>query len=315
MATDGRLIFSNIVSGIDVWSLPLQANQGKVVGEPQRLTQDADRDYRPSVSGDGKTMVFISERSGNADIWKKDLESGKETALTATPFTEEHPVITSDGKKVAYVINTGKPGTYVLSIHRGVLEKVSDDWHRPHDWTSDGRWILGTFPSKHKPNWSRVGLLDVFTQKNLEPLQHPDWQLHSPRFSPDERWIAFHATNNPTTRRIFVAPFLMAKAASQSEWIAVTSGKELDREPRWSPDGNLLYFISERDGFRCLWAQRLHSVKKRPVGSPFAVHHLHRSRLTNRLSDTGLIGLAVLRDRIFLSLEELTGNIWMTNLN
>jgi eukaryotic-like serine/threonine-protein kinase len=116
------------------------------------------------------------------------------------------------------------------------------------------------------------------------------------------------------TRRIFIAPCVKREVVGESEWIAVTGGTDMDREPRWSPDGNLLYFISERDGFRCLWAQRLDPVRKQMVGSPFAVHHLHRSRLNNRMGDTGLIGLFVSRDKIFLSLEELTGNIWMTKL-
>jgi serine/threonine protein kinase/Tol biopolymer transport system component len=313
IAADGRLVFSNLVSNIDVWSLPIQANRGRVTGEAQRLTQDAARDYCPSVSADGKTLVFLSKRSENTDIWKKDLESGKETALSATPSNEQYPVISDDGTKVAYVIDESQmTAIYVLSINRGVSEKIGDGWHRPADWSSDGKWILYTLPPKDKSLRSRVGLLNVFTQEKFDLLQHPDWIFHSLRFSPDERWIAFHATNNPMTRRIFIAPCIKGKAVGENEWIAVTGGADMDREPRWSPDGNLLYFISERDGFRCLWAQRLDQVRKRPRGAPFAVHHFHRSRLNNRMGDTGLIGLSVSRDKIFLSLEELTGNIWMT---
>ena len=39
--------------------------------------------------------------------------------------------------------------------------------------------------------------------------------------------------------------------------------------PIWSPDGNLLYFLSERDGFRCIWGQKLDPASKRPLGAPF----------------------------------------------
>jgi eukaryotic-like serine/threonine-protein kinase len=316
IAADGRLVFSNLVSNIDVWGLPIQANRGRVAGEAQRLTQDAARDYCPSVSADGKTLVFLSERSENTDIWKKDLESGKETALSATPFSEQYPVISDDGTKVAYIIDDSQiAATHVLSINRVVSEKIRDGWHRPADWSSDGKWILYTLPPRDKSHRSRVGLLNAFTQEKFDLLQHPDWILHSLRFSPDERWIAFHATNNPMTRRIFIAPCIKGAVVGESEWVAVTAGADMDREPRWSPDGNLLYFISERDGFRCLWARQLDPVRKRPIGSPFAVHHFHRSRLNNRMGDTGLIGLSVSRNKIFLSLEELTGNIWMTKLN
>ena len=89
----------------------------------------------------------------------------------------------------------------------------------------------------------------------------------------------------------------------------------MDREPRWSPDGSLLYFLSERDGFRCLWAQRLDPATKHAVGLPRGIHHFHRSRLANLMADTGQIGLAVTSDKIYLSLEEVTGNLWMTKLD
>ena len=55
---------------------------------PQQVTGSAF-DAHTSVSADGKKLVFISTRSGNPDVWMKDLESGKETALTATPSREE----------------------------------------------------------------------------------------------------------------------------------------------------------------------------------------------------------------------------------
>ena len=35
----------------------------------------------------------------------KDLVSGKETALTATPSHEEQPEITADGTRVSYVVS------------------------------------------------------------------------------------------------------------------------------------------------------------------------------------------------------------------
>jgi hypothetical protein len=85
--------------------------------------------------------------------------------------------------------------------------------------------------------------------------------------------------------------------------------------PRWSPDGNTIYFLSGRDGFRCFWGQRLNPATKDPAGEPFAVQHFHRTRRSLRyIQDSGAIGLAVARDRIVFPLAELTGNIWLTKL-
>jgi Tol biopolymer transport system component len=74
--------------------------------------------------------------------------------------------------------------------------------------------------------------------------------MHGARFSPDGQWVTFYAETGPNTRRIFVARMQGERLAGESGWIPVTAGIDLDLTPTWSPDGNLLYFISERDGFR-----------------------------------------------------------------
>src|SRR6185436_9447865 len=88
LAAGHRLAFSSLNSQIDVWSLPVDADSGKVTGDLRRLTNDVAADTRPSISHDGKKLVFLSDRSGNNDVWLKNLETGKETALTATPMPE-----------------------------------------------------------------------------------------------------------------------------------------------------------------------------------------------------------------------------------
>src|SRR5262249_4853780 len=108
-------------------------------------------------------------------------------------------------------------------------------------------------------------------------LQHPGWNLANPQFSPDSRWVAFHAILGPVRRQIFVSPVVDGAATDQSRWIPITDGQWLDRNATFSADGSLLYFLSERDGFRCIWAQRLNR-QMRPQGAAFAVVHLHRSK-------------------------------------
>jgi hypothetical protein len=77
----------------------------------------------------------------------------------------------------------------------------------------------------------------------------------------------------------------------------------------WSPDGNLFYGLSSRDGYRCIWAQHLDPATKRPVGAPFAVFHSHNARLS--LSNQTEMSLGMGRDQIVFNMGERTGNIWM----
>ena len=98
--------------------------------------------------------------------------------------------------------------------------------------------------------------------------------------------------------------------------IPITDGKEMDLKSYWSPDGNLLYFLSDRDGFRCIWAQPLDAGNERPDGEAKSVLHFHGGRRSlrgvgNRVS---AIRLSVARDQLVFALGELTGNIWMKDV-
>ena len=89
----------------------------------------------------------------------------------------------------------------------------------------------------------------------------------------------------------------------------------MDRYACWSPDGNLLYFLSEREGFRCIWAQRLDPATTHPSGAAFPVRHFHTSRRSlMTIGDPLFVGMSVAVDKLVFSMTERTGNIWMTNL-
>jgi|ERR1700756_2242394 WD40-like Beta Propeller Repeat len=64
--------------------------------------------------------------------------------------------------------------------------------------------------------------------------------------SPNGRWIVFEATKEQsrgTESVIYVVP------VASGPWIHVTEGTHSDDKPRWSPDGNMIYSLSERAGF------------------------------------------------------------------
>jgi hypothetical protein len=160
-------------------------------------------------------------------------------------------------------------------------------------------------------------MLDVSSGSAREIAVHATYKLHSARFSPDARWVAFHAEIAPYKRRIFIALLQGETLGGESQWIPITAGTDIDIAPAWSPDGNLLYFISERDGFRCIWAQRLHPDSRIALDPPFAVQHFHtgaRALLTNFRANPLQIGLSASDRGIVYSLEELRGNIWTMEL-
>jgi dipeptidyl aminopeptidase/acylaminoacyl peptidase len=155
-------------------------------------------------------------------------------------------------------------------------------------------------------------MIDLASQKRTELLRHTTWRLWNPRFSPDNRWLAFNATTADRSR-LFVAPVRTDPPVAESEWIPIANGI-WDDKPRWSPDGNTLYFVSERDHFRCIWAHRLNS-RKYFVGEPLPIYHAHQARNSISGTQLGRFELSVARDKIVFNMTERTGNIWLTRLS
>jgi serine/threonine protein kinase len=305
VTTSGEILFASAEVRTGIWTLPLNANQGKSVGELRQLTRGAAFHGQPSVALDGSKLVYYATKSGNMDIWILDLQSGKESALTSTPIGEFAPQVSADGSRVYYSIY-GKREAYSMAARGGEAAKICDDcgtWSVSHDGAKILYWY-----STARPIVS-IGMLDLPAGLKLELISHPEYSLYQPHFSPDDRWIAFLAKTGQDRSRIYVTPFRGPVRHDAAEWIAVSGGENLDDKPRWSPDGNLVYFTSERDGFRCIWAQRLGRTK-RPVGAPFNVHHFHTSRRSLMNVGLGPLEISVARNALVFNLGEITGNIW-----
>jgi serine/threonine protein kinase len=308
-----RIVFASLTQNLNIWSLPIEAERGRVIGEGQRLTYGA-HDAHTSLSADGKKLVFLSTRSGNPDVWMKDLETGKETALTATPLTEEQPEITADGARVCYMVFEGqKWSIHEMSTNGGVSEEICPDCIRPWDWSPDGKKLLYLLGEGRGNPQSRMGLglLDTVTRQKIDYLEHPRYHLARARFSPDGRWISFVAYDREDVNRIVVAPFQSHLSPREEQWVDITDATTIHDKPRWSPSGNLLYFISERDGYRCIRAQRLDPATKRPVGEASDVYHSHSARRSLMNAGVRFLEISLARDKLVFNLGEITGNIWM----
>src|SRR5204863_250871 len=97
-------------------------------------------------------------------------------------------------------------------------------------------------------------VFDVAAGKSVVVATRPAGSvISSGQFSPDGKWMAFHAVVSKEDKaRIWILRADGARPVAADSWIAVTDGAALDRDPAWSPDGGMIYYLSERDGFRCI---------------------------------------------------------------
>jgi len=309
LASDGTLVFSSLVSNVDIYSLPMNTDQPQPHSGVSRLTKSPAFESVRDISEDGRKIVFLSDRSGHLEVWGRDLMAGVERKLSDGPTIKRQPVITRNGEWVAYAENGDGPNPiYMVPFSGGPAKLICDRCGTQSGWSADGKSLLMT-DYQNPP--SPILTLDVETGKITEVLRHPRYGLFPRSASPDGRWVSFSEDRGSYGTLLAVAPFRPGNPAPQSEWIYLTDGKSQDYYPRWSSDCNTVYYASTRGGRQSILAQRLNPAKKNPEGDPIVIYSF--SGASPRLVESTR-WISVARDKIVFSLEERSGSIWMLHL-
>jgi Tol biopolymer transport system component len=85
----------------DLWLLDLDA-AGRATGEPRRLTSDDAGDTAPRWAPDGRSLFFLSTRSGSSQVWRLPLAGGEAVQVTDLPLDVANLLVAPDGRRLAF---------------------------------------------------------------------------------------------------------------------------------------------------------------------------------------------------------------------
>src|SRR5215471_15658791 len=304
-----QLIFASLNRTMSIGSVSLRSD-GSAADDLQLLT-DMGWDFGPSISADGRYLAFTA-RGANLEtvIRIKDLATNQVRTLAASAV---HPEISRDGSLIAYMTMLPDGRKEVISRNGDRPQLVARGGGFVYSWSADNTRLLGI----KLPHNGSIYSFDVKTGKEAVFLTKPGFELHQAKFAPDESSVLVQALqySPKPISKVFIVPLQGGVPGGDSEWIPVSTGTSWDCKPAWASDGSLVYFVSDRDGYRCLWAQRINPRTKRREGEAFGVHHFHGVELS--LDAVGLwhLEIAVAADKVVMGLGENTGNIWSRDLH
>ena len=330
-SADGKLAYRIRVRDYAIYQIPTSLGGQKLDPTSQLSLPLGGNHVSPTVSHDGKWMAYNSSISGKPDtILLRDLSTGTDHLLDdkgRAPGTDYAASISPDGSMVIFERdckegtwpddpNSPLPCGFMVAATGGQPKQICQ-YCTPRGFSSDGSVVLLQKYDLTNVDKDRIVALDLRTGTEHGFLSLPDNPVFHAYFSWDDRWVVFKKMRPGISfpSQILIAPVRHGSAAAEAEWIAVTDGQHIDDKPQFSADGNTVYFTSTRDGYLCVWAQRLDPVTKHPLGSPFAYEHFHNATGRTAAFNQGRSDLSVASDKILINLPQVThSEIWMTQL-
>ncbi|MFN7931714.1 MAG: protein kinase [Bryobacteraceae bacterium] len=309
-ATPSGLMYASVVNNDDIYMLRMDPDTAKVLGEPERVTRNVAPEYAATISHDGKSVGYIAWMGQEFVILRRDLDNRTDTRIGAIPFGQFtgigsalNSAMSPDGKRFAWTVRTSQQQTdsYIAEID-GTSVKIAAEG-QVRSWGGELDRILMT-----KQDGSY--LFDPKTGKMARVFETSGSGI---QMSMDGRWLALYRTAEGLVN-VMMCPVREDHVTKVAECLPVTDGTHSDVLPTISPNNRIVYFYSTRDGFQCLWAQRVVPEKRGLEGVPFVVKHFHSARISPASVATGRRRIAVARDKIVITMAERTGNIWKADL-
>ena len=210
----------------------------------EQLTKGGAKDAWPMWSGDGKTLYFMSDRSGAQNIWAAAAASNS-VAKPVTTFKDGRvlwPSISKDGRTIAFerdfgiwTVETATSQTREVSIAlrgapaaAGVEHRAFNDQFQELALSPDGKKIAFTvhgeiFSASAKDGGDAIRITNTAGEE-----AELTW-------APDSRRLVY-VSDRDGTRHLFTYDFGAGRE------LQLTAGPGRDDVPRFSPDGKWVAF-------------------------------------------------------------------------
>lgn len=223
-------------------------------GEARQITRSLASDNHPRWSPDGKTLAFVSSRSGSSQIWLINPFGGEARQLTNISTGASQPVWSPDGKLIAFV-------SAVYPEFSDKPFKEADELCKKKDEEKNKikAKLITKLLYRHWNSWVDGKRQHIFTVsidngeiKNLTPGDRDAIPTSSTfaagdefAFSPDGKEIAYTAAPSEneawnTNHDIFIVS-IDGKYRKQ-----ITTNPAADGYPRYSPDGKFIAYRAQR---------------------------------------------------------------------
>jgi Tol biopolymer transport system component len=232
-----------------------------------QLTDQFGQELHPSLSPDGKVLIYAGRPSDDWDIYWQRIGGRNPRNLTEnSPADDTQPAFSPDGERIVFRSERDGGGVFVMGATGESARRVTDFGYYPA-WSPDGREVavsteLFIDPNVRSSGLSEVWVVDVATGEKRQLTDAKTGDATQPAWSPTGARIAYWGKHRGGQRDIWTIP------ARGGDPVQVTDDAAFDWNPVWSPDGGHIYFVSDRGGSMNLWRVPVEEQTGRVTGPP-----------------------------------------------
>ena len=217
-----------------------------------QVTQQPGSESNGDLSSDGRFVTYVSDAKGSDDIYLLRVGGRNPVNLTADSGAENRsPMFSPDGEFLVFRSSRDGGGLFIMGATGESIRRLTDHGHDPA-WSPDGQRIAfvheGTFDPAARTEESALWIVD---SAGGEPEQIFAGDAMRPRWSPTGSRIVFWAIKDMELGSAQRDIASISVAGGEPVWL--TEDEHLDWSPVWSPDGQYVYFLSDRGGSRNMW--------------------------------------------------------------
>lgn len=216
-------------SGMELWLIHQDEPAGEkitrkslLLARREVLTDDTFYDAEGSISPDGKSIIFTSNRTGDLELFAMKSDGSGRTQLTHTPGYDGGPFFSPDGKRVLY--RSDRKSNNLLQVFVSDLvfddsgnitgianeQQLTDDGHVNWGpfWHPSGEWIAWSTSAHGHHNYEVYLMRDDGSLRTRVTYSAGADVL--PAFSPDGKYLIWSSKRAPdNTTQVFVAKFML----------------------------------------------------------------------------------------------------------